>query len=520
MADINGIIGYNSPDGNNFLLAAYGNDIVDVSTGLGFKQNISSGHKAFFEVFIDRVFFCNGYNKMISMNSQGQWSDSIALPKQLIPKYIKKSVNNAQLLIGNVQLVYGSGSTINYRSHVFKSNLPKLGKSASGGILNQTLEWGIESGQCVIYQDTKKVKAVPDVNGKLPYFKTRGIRVGDPFFLLGGDIGQYTVASVDSEYELTLNESIPSSTSVNTNVNFWVGRNFFPVGTDDNDEITGFGENSSRDLIFKLFSLWQYIRTELKQVKGAVGTNSQRSVINDRNGNTYYFHGSSLKLSGIYRFDGVSSKKISRAIDPYIQGMNPANYEEVVAWEEGDELRWYLGDITNTSYDIYMEKAVATLNTSTGAWDVTPIYDAIKCSTKWIQSNAQHSYCGTDSDQILKMGVGYKYKNNTISSVVETGVYYPAGSELICRIPEVQMIGRNINGLKLSYKRWNKPFDTDDRWISLGECRQDKNEFPLTVDFNFTSGLQFRIEDTDTGKNNWLVEKISFFYKPERSRLL
>jgi hypothetical protein len=519
MANVDGIIGYNSPAGTNLLLAAFGNDIINVSTGLGYGLSISSGNKAFFETFIDRIFFCNGTDKMLSFGG-GVWSASQALPKQVIPKYIKKSVNDAQLLIGNCNLTPGSGTAISYKSRVFKSNFPKLGKSASGGVISQTLEWGLESGRCNINQNTKKVKAVYDGNGRLPYFKTRGIKVGDPFFLLGGDIGQYTVASVDSEYELTLNENIVSADAVNTNLDFWVGSNWFDVGTDDNDEIKGFGENSGRDLIFKLFSLWYYTSSQKKQVKGALGTSSQRSVINDRNGNTYYFHGSDLKKTGIYKYDGVGSKKISRAIDPYIQGMSTSNYSEVVAWEEGDELRFYLGDVSNAVYGISMTQAVASYNTATGAWDVGPIADIITCATKWIVSNALNAYCGTSDSQVLKMASGYSHNGTPIPCKLITGIYYPSGSELLNEFPYLQIIGRNVRGIKLGVKFWNKPVDEDDSWTPLGELNGDKTELEPDIKDRMASGFQLMFEETGSVANDWLVEKISAFYRPDRTRLL
>lgn len=523
MPSLDGIIGYNSPAGTNKLLAAFGNDIINVSTGLGFGLNLASGNKAFFEVFIDRIFFCNGVNKMLSSNGS-TWSDSIALPKQIIPKYIKKSVNNAQLLIGNCILTPGSGTPINYKSYVFKSEFPKLAKDPAGNVISQNLQWGIESGRCNVFQDTRKVKAVPDGNGRLPYFKTRNIKVGDPFFLLGGDIGQYTVASVDSEYELTLNESIPSANAVNTNIDFWVGRNFFPVGTDDNDEIKGFGENNSRDLIFKLFSLWYYTGTQLKQVKGAPGTSSQRSVINDNKGNTYYFHGSSLEKTGIYKYDGTQSIKVSRAIDPYIEGMLAANYPEVVAWEEGDELRFFLGDLTNNNKGISMTNAVATINTATGAWDVSPIADVITCATKYISSNVQNSYCGTSDSQVMKMNTGYNHNGTPIAAVLETGVKYPSGSEILNQYPYIQVIGENVRGLRVSYKLWDAPKDVDDRWIPLGELVGDKTEFAGSKLNKLLdragAGIEFRVEEDGSLENNWMVEKISVFYRPDRTRLV
>lgn len=528
MPSLDGLFGLNSPAGTNKILAAFGNDVVDVVAGTGYSLNLTAGNKAFFESFIDIVFFTNGVDKMRSFVN-GAWSDSISLPKQIIPKYVKKSVsasgggNAAQLLIGNCILTPGSGAAINYKSYVFKSDFPKLGKNAAGTALSQSIEWGIESGRCNIKQNTRQVKAVLDGNGRLPYFKTRGIKVGDPFLLLGGDIGQYTVASVDSEYELTLNETISSDDSVNTNIDFWVGNNFFPVGTDDNDEIMGFGENSSRDLIFKLFSLWYYTSTQLKQVKGALGTSSARSIINDRSGNTYYFHGSDLGITGIYRYDGVKSIKVSRAIDPFIQGMDTSNYTEVTAWEEGDELRFFIGDLTNNNENISMTKTVATLNTVTGAWDVSPISDVVTCATTYVVSNVKNSYCGTNDEQVMKMGSGYNFNGNPISSVVETGPRYPAGSEILNDWLAFQVISKNAIGVRLSYKLWNTPLDVDDRFYPLGEITGDKTEFEASKK-NFllnreSSGVEFRVEENGKLENNWSIEKISGFRRAKRSRL-
>lgn len=522
MAEVDGIIGYNSPSGTNKLFAAFGNDVVDVLTGLGYSLNLTSGNKVQFESFIDIVFLVNGVDKMRSFVG-GAWSDSLSLPKQIIPKYIKKSVNTAQLLIGNCSLTPGSGSSLSYKSYVFKSELPRLGKSASGAAIAQSIQWGIESGRCNVKQGTRKVKAVLDGNGRLPYFITRGIKVGDPFFLLGGDIGQYTVARVDSEYELTLQETIVSADSVNTNIDFWVGNNFFPVGTDDSDEIMGFGENNSRDLIFKLFSLWYYTGTQLKQVKGAPGTSSQRSVVNDNKGNTYYFHGSDIGITGIYRYDGVGVTKLSRAIDPFIQGMSASNYSEVVAWVEGDELRFFVGDLTNKSENISMTNAVATLNTITGAWDVSPIADVITCATTYVVSNVKNSYCGTNDNQVVKMGSGYTHNGTPIAAVVETGVKYPNGSSVLNEFPGLQVISKNARGLRLSYKFWNTPFAVDERWHPLGEIEDDKTEFLAGAENEMlkrqASGIQVRVEEDGSLQNNWIVEKISGFCVPKNTRL-
>jgi hypothetical protein len=82
----------------------------------------------------------------------------------------------------------------------------------------------------------------------------------------------------------------------------------------------------------------------LKQVKDVPGTASHRSIVNIR-GYTIYFHGGLEDKTGFYLYDGVTSQQISRPIQPYIDGITSTNYDNVVAWREGDEYRAYVGDI-------------------------------------------------------------------------------------------------------------------------------------------------------------------------------
>jgi len=195
----------------------------------------------------------------------------------------------------------------------------------------------------------------------------------------------------------------------------------------------------------------------------------------------------------------------------------------VVEWEEGDELRFFLGDLSNNSENISMTNAVATINTATGAWDVSPIADVIKCSTKYIVSNVLNSYCGTDDSQILKMGTGYSHNNTPIPVALETGVRYPSGSEILNSYLGVQVISKNAKGVKLSYKMWNNPLNVDDRWYPLGEIVGDKTEFEPSDKNSLvkrrSSGMQFRVDEDGILENNWIVEKISVFYQPDSTRL-
>jgi hypothetical protein len=71
---------------------------------------------------------------------------------------------------------------------------------------------------------------------------------------------------------------------------------------------------------------------------------------------------------------------------------------------------------------------------------------------------------------------------------------------------------------------WDAPTQVDDSWNPLGELSGDKTEFEADAKNKLlnraSSGLQFRIEEDGKLKNDYMVEKISIFYKTDRARLL
>ena len=200
--------------------------------------------------------------------------------------------------------------------------------------------------------------------------------------------------------------------------------------------------------------------------------------------------------------------------------MATGNYDNVVAWAEGNELRWYLVDLSATNLIEAMTNAVATYNTDTGAWSVDPIADIITASTTWRTGNEEDTFLGTSDDEILQADDGNSFNTANIRARLETKVYYPAGSEIICEFPYVQVISRNAKGLRFKYRLWNNPTGVDADYTALGEITDDKTEFSPPPNHNSASGIQFFFDELSTVEADWFMEKISIFYKPVRSRLL
>lgn len=523
MANIRGITGYNrSGSAINKILAAYGNDIVDVAAGTGFGLNLDTSTNVEFEVFLDKVFYQNYSNRPRTYNGT-TWSYN-SVERSPLSKYIKQFKNRLYLgncKFSNPNVPTSSGNPqIVFPSRVFYSDLPKNGE----------IKWGIEWGKSLtLLKDSPFVYPTLMQDGGFgpyPEFKNNNIKIGDPLFVTNANgpsyiERQYTVANIESEYRLKLTENVAffGVATSNTDTSFWVGSNWFDVGTDDNDQITGMGDNTDRLLIFKLMSLWFYTGSQLRKVKDAVGTSSHRSIINHR-GKTYYFHGSNPLISGIYMYDGVNSTLISRGIDPFIRGMAASFYDDVVAWQEGEELRWFIGDLTNTNYGISLTNAVATLNTVSGAWDVSPIADVVTASTVFRTNNQEDTYVGTSDDEVLKMGSGNSFNGSSINSVLDTKVYYPAGTDIINDFTKLQVLGRSVKGTKIKLKLWNKPKDVDDEWLAIGELTADKTELDIPTDHNQASGFQLRFEDVGILENDAYIEKFTMFYQPDRRRFV
>ena len=516
MANIIGLKGFNPSSGTARLFAAYGNDVVNVAAATGYGLNIGSNDMEF-ENFLDRVFLQNNsVTPKTYSTSTNVWTQEY-VGRTPISKFIKKYKSRLYLgycgfVAPQAPLDTGS-SAIAFPSRVFYSDL----------FQGNTLTWGIEWGRNGATYAGLKIFEVTTTGGTLVEdFKARNIEVGDSLFITNGNVQltsdkPYLITKVDSAYRMTVDREFPVTA---TSQQYWVSSNWFDVAADDGDVITGFGENSNRLLIFKLMSLWFYTGSQLKQVNGALGTSYNRSIINDRYGNTYYFHGSDPKITGIYKYNGVSSVKISKPIDPFIAGMAVGSYDNVIAWAEGNELRWYLVDLSATNLIEAMTNAVATHNVDTGTWSVDPIADIITASTTWRTGNEEDTFLGTSDDEVLQADDGNSFNTANIRSRLQTKVYYPAGSEIICEFPYVQVIARNARGVRLKYRLWDNPTDIDADFTALGEISDDKTEFPLSPSHFTASGIEFLFDELSTVEADWYIEKISVFYRPIRTRIL
>lgn len=494
MADIKGLFGFNRSDGTNKLLVAHGNDIVDVDTGLGYNQNLSGAVNFEFAAYLDYCFAAGVTNQLKAFDGT-TWTP---------PSHVRVHAPDSYYIKPYRTKLYLAHININdtwYRSRVWHTDLP----------FNNDARWGLEWGNDLVQTaDSATIKSAGS------NFLDVNIKAGDPFFITSGtNAGEYTVSSITDQITIVLTETLDNST---TGSSFYVGSNYFDVRTNDNDYIRGIGENSDRLLIFKLNSVHRYNESSLFQIGDYPGTSSHRSITNV-DGFTFYFHGSDLKRSGVYMYDGSQIVKVSTAIQPYIEGIDPSNYDLVVGWREGHWLRMYVGDISNTQRNLSVTKAVISYNVMDNKWSIDPITKNVLVATRYIENNLDSVFFGDDSSEVFTTPSGFDFDGSPIPWAVETGPQYPTGSETLNRFNRIQVIARDGRGVSVSYKLWNNPFAVDDNYQPLGDLKDDKTEFMIPTNHNWASGIDLRLEENGIKEPTQFIEKISIFYTPDSTRI-
>lgn len=474
----------------DILIAAYGNDLLNVATGVGYGLALNSGYNVEFENFLGSLFFQNYYNTPLSFNGIS-WSKQ-HMAKLPLSRYLRQY--NERMYLAFIKI----GST-EYSSRVWYSDLP----------INDTIQWGYEYG-------TNLTTTGGDnrVTSSTAYFKTYNIKRGDPFFILtGADAGQYSVKSIESETALRLadyNGNDFTFTATASSITFWCGGNYFDVQRDDGDYLTWIDRNFEQLLLFKRDSLHRYNGTSRMQVKGVPGTTSGRSVINGKDW-TAYFHGGLTDMTGFYAYDSTSGKKISNGIQKYIDGISSSNYTNIIGWKEGQLFRWFVGDISNTDYGITVTNAVITLDYSTQAWSVDPIADVIKVACEFRQGGTKSAFVANNT-QVFQTPLGNSFAGRPIRFSFELDGIYPVGTEYENTFNRIQIISENAAGIRVLYKRRLKPYDSDKEYMPLGSLNKESTWLTFPEGKNISAGIDLRFEGISSTEPTAVIKKYSLFY--------
>ena len=442
------------------------------------------------ENFLDYAFFVNGINSNLSYN--GSWSTSANLLDSPKAKYIKSL--GVSLYLGNVIIPQGG----TFRSRVVYSDPPT----------NNVVVWGLESGA-----DLSQTISTAVITSAGSLFKTRGIAVGDPFYITSGtNAGEYVINSVDSETQITLTKTLAAT---QTNSSFWCGGNWFDVNTDDGDVLTGFGRNSNEIIIFKRNSVHRYSdrASTLRQVKSYPGTGSFRSIV-DLNEYTYYYDPSS---NAIRRYDGSDCLIVSNAVEDLLQNMSSAIKDNVVGWAtNGKVVEMYIGD-TSDRFGNSITNCVLMLDTSSQIWSTRSLPFAIDSAGSYILNSRPDTYVGTPTGKVLMVDNGYKYDTNDISFELQDKVIFPEGSDISVNFDRIRLFIENGLDVQVMYRLMYIPISQNTwkhgEWESLvGTANGDMVEFVFPTNKpRRSTGIQFKLIQS-SGDESFLLEKYILYY--------
>lgn len=475
------------------LMAAVGNDMVNIGTGLGYGLNLTAGKQVEFENFLQSLFFQNYTDTPLTFNGTAWTRNNVS--KVPLSKYIK-------LWKGQLYLGYINIAGAEYPSRIWRSDPPR----------NNMLTWGYETGT-----NLTTIAGNSLVSSANAGFLANNIKRGDPFYITSGAAaGEYRVFTVSADQQIILTNIYPylAPSQSSTGASYWAGGNWIDFDRDDGDFITGLAENTYQLIVFKRDSLHRYDGLKPAKVRGAVGTTSPRSISNLHE-LTIYFYGGIGVRTGFYAYDGRESIKISAPIEDYIQGINMNNFSTIVAWTEGELYRAFVGDISNTNTTDVVPKAVVTWDYNTRTWSIDPIADNITVANSFRQFVTQQIFLATDQDEIMITPSGYSFNGQPIPWQVTTNTMYPSGTENINTFSRVQILSDNAGGIQVKYRLHLTPFDSEPNFNGLGQLTKEKTELFIPEGRNQASGIEFQFTGTGIQEPTPLIKKLSLFYKKE-----
>ena len=488
MSNILGLRNFIKSDTSSNLIAVYANDMAIFSGGttfVGQGRNLSSA-KMEMDVFVDTLVGVNGTNRNQVFDGS-TWFNGGAKTRMPIASYIK-TVGTKMYL-----------ANLNYISTAFRSRVWFSDDEAAS---NNELKWGYETGTNLT--QTADSKVVKSANAG---FKAYNIKSGDLFFITNGsNQGLYHVDTVDSDQQITLVETLTATATGST---YWTGSSWFDVATNDGDFIRGIGENDNKLLIFKRESLYKYDTREVKKVKGAPGTTSQRSVFNVRE-QTYYFHD-----TGVYRYDGIVSTLVSRPIQDWIEGIASTFYSSITTWADNDLLYMFVGDITNTPRNISITNGVLIFDTAAQSWDIGSLNDSVTVATVTVESDTRTIYLGTTGDKVLTFNSGNADISAPIPFEAATIFHFPAKAYNIVEYDRVEVHTLDGRGVSVYYKLYGAS-NIDNNWKSLGDINDDITEIPFPRG-TYGRGIAYKFIESSTRKP-LTITRIDTFYKPREGR--
>jgi len=252
-------------------------------------------------------------------------------------------------------------------------------------------------------------------------------------------------ANPDTMYGSSL-ESGGAISWTSGNKSFRVNRN------DGNGNLTGVKSNGKVLLIFKERGLYRYDDNQLDHIVN-IGTPSYESIVNDDNGITYFF-GQGANSVGFYMSTGGYPKKISRMITKVVEAIDPAFYDDVCGFTDGQSIYWSVGSITLEG--ITYSNFWVVWNISDQSWEYRNYADSFRMFSQYIDTSGNMTIVGGDTDgNVQTIDSGYTDNTMPINSECNWGsiVFTTRGRTKV--LNEFVTYAKYYQGLKLLVKADN-----------------------------------------------------------------
>lgn len=490
MADVI-VNGINYDDGSSALLSIYGNDVAEFSGGVwnGKHQNLTPGHHHISYVR-NYAYIFSLLDAPISRNSSGTYSTSTNLNNA--PRGMYSREFGDTILVSNIQI-----NSDNFQRRSWYSNII---------VDEDNVSWGLEYGSDLSQTADSKI-----VTSSSATFLQSEMRVGDDFIIKdGSNAGSYAIVEVISDTQVLLDRVMQYTSSSNKYI---AGSNWFDIdGT-----ITGQGEHYGVALVFSQNKAWRWSKSiGKKPVYGVGGTSSYKSVVSEHQGMTFWFNPS----DGIVMFNGSTAVSVTDKIKDVVDAISDPT--AVVGWPGvglyKNHVYFYVGDLSFDDYsltDVIIDYNIARNTIRLHEYNTTVV-----SATKYIESNQEVVYLGTDSNVVLKFSDGrtdYDVANDDgstldISWYIESHPFYPSGPEILNEMESIYAYTNGSVGHAIQTKLHGVNDLDDTSWSTAFETTNKYSEIGIDPHFSPARGLSWKIKDFGTTKISF--KGITFVYGP------
>lgn len=220
-----------------------------------------------------------------------------------------------------------------------------------------------------------------------------------------------------------------------------------------------------------------------------VGTRSQESVIEGKRG--VYFHHD----TGFYQYTGGYPVEISRPIVDVVEAIPYGQFDDIVAWNDADNIYWSVGNLTITENDIAAtwRNVVLRYTESSQVWTVYSMPSDVRRGLTYNSGTALSRIVGLDNGVVATWGSGTTDLDEPIKYRLRTRWYEWEGLSTRKVVKEIVAFADKAQGSQLFYQ-----VDEDAAWKTIGDLKRQINYFVnLSIRFH---RIRFQVAGTSRGE--------------------